>query len=54
LLTFERGEGDERVLCAFNLGDEAVDWPLPAGWRIIEGVGEPMAPLSGLVAERAP
>ena len=54
LLAFERGEGDERVLCAFNLGDEAVDWPLPAGWRIIEGVGEPMAPLSGLVAERAP
>ncbi|MFL6845122.1 MAG: alpha-glucosidase [Allosphingosinicella sp.] len=54
LLVFERGEGDERMLCAFNLGDEAADWALPSGWRIVEQVGEPMAALSGLVAERAP
>ena len=53
LLVFERGEGEEALLCAFNLGAEPVDWDLPAGWRIVERVGEPMAPLSGLVAERA-
>ncbi len=53
LLVFERGEGAEALLCAFNLGDEAAEWALPAGWRIVERVGEPMAPLSGLVAERA-
>ncbi|HEX6374908.1 MAG TPA: alpha-glucosidase [Allosphingosinicella sp.] len=52
LLVFERGDGEERLLCAFNLGDEAIDWVLPAGWRIVERIGEPMAPLSGLVAER--
>jgi alpha-glucosidase len=53
LLVFERGEGEEALLCAFNLGDETVDWALPDGWRIVERVGEPMAPLSGLIAERA-
>ncbi|HYE28242.1 MAG TPA: alpha-glucosidase [Allosphingosinicella sp.] len=52
LLVFERGEGDEALLCAFNLGDERVDWALPEGWKIVERVGEPMAALSGLVAER--
>ena len=52
LLVFERGEAEEALLCAFNLGDEAVEWALPEGWRIVERVGEPMAPLSGLVAER--
>ena len=53
LLVFERGEGAEALLCAFNLGDEAAEWALPDGWRVVERVGEPMAPLSGLVAERA-
>ena len=53
LLAFERGDGAERLLCVFNLGREAVDWPLPAGWRVVERCGEPLAPLSGLVAERA-
>ncbi|HEU0097314.1 MAG TPA: alpha-amylase family glycosyl hydrolase [Allosphingosinicella sp.] len=53
LLAFERGEGAEALLCAFNLGGESVDWALPSGWRVVERVGEPMAPLSGLVAERA-
>jgi alpha-glucosidase len=52
LLVFERGEGEAALLCAFNLGEEAVDWTVPAGWRIVERVGEPMDPLSGLVAER--
>jgi alpha-glucosidase len=53
LLAFERGEGPNRLLCVFNLGGEAVDWPLPSGWRIVERCGEPLAPLSGLIAERA-
>jgi alpha-glucosidase len=53
LLAFERGEGAERLLCVFNLGRETVEWPLPSGWRIIERCGEPLAPLSGLIAERA-
>jgi alpha-glucosidase len=53
LLAFERGEGSDRLLCVFNLGEEAVDWPLPSGWRLIERCGEPSAPLSGLIAERA-
>jgi alpha-glucosidase len=52
LLAFERGEGATRLLCVFNLGGERVDWPLPSGWRIIERCGEPLAPLSGLIAER--
>ena len=53
LLAFERGEGSDRLLCVFNLGGETVDWPLPSGWRIVERCGEPLAPLSGLIAERA-
>ena len=51
LLAFERGEDEARMLCVFNLGDKAVDWSLPAGWTVVEQVGVPMAPLSGLVAE---
>jgi alpha-glucosidase len=53
LLAFERGEGAGRLLCVFNLGEAPVEWALPLGWRIIERCGEPLAPLSGLVAERA-
>ena len=52
LLAFVRSEGDERLLCVFNLGGAAADWPVPDGWRIVEQVGEPLQPLSGYVAER--
>jgi alpha-glucosidase len=56
LLVFERGEGEEAVLCAFNLGEEVLDWPLPSGWRIAAGVngGEAgrLPPLAGWIAER--
>jgi alpha-glucosidase len=52
LLAFERGESEARLLCVFNLGAEAVDWPLPSGWRVVERVGEWLEPLSGFVAER--
>ena len=50
LLAFERGDGAERLLCVFNLGETSVDWTLPAGWQVIEQVGVMLAPLSGLVA----
>jgi len=53
LLAFERGDGEERLLCAFNLGEDAVDWPLPSGWRIVAAVGEGLGPLSGWIAEPA-
>jgi alpha-glucosidase len=56
LLAFERGEGDEALLCAFNLAEQSADWRLPPGWRAIEAVGGAgpagMPPLSGLIAER--
>ncbi|CAA9534310.1 MAG: GH13_23 / GH13_31 / GH13_17 / GH13_40 / GH13_ 30 / GH13_29 / GH13_35 / GH13 / GH13_36 / GH13_16, partial [uncultured Sphingomonadaceae bacterium] len=52
LIAFERGDGAERLLCAFNLGDEAIDWPPPSGWRVIERVGQGLEPLSGWIAER--
>jgi alpha-glucosidase len=52
LLAFERGEGPERLLCVFNLGEEAVDWPLPSGWTVVEHVGDALQPLSGFIASR--
>ncbi len=52
LLAFERGEGAERLLCVFNLGEEAASFPLD-GWQVIERVGEGLGPCTGLVAERA-
>ena len=53
LFAFHRGEGAEKLLCVFNLGDERVEWSLPEGWRVVERTGEPFAPLSGVIAERA-
>jgi alpha-glucosidase len=57
VLVFQRGERSEALLCAFNLGLEAVAWALPAGWRVADGVnlsgaGE-LPPMAGLVAVRA-
>lgn len=51
LLAFERADGDDRLLCVFNLGGEEVDWQLPPGSKVIEQVGEGLKPLSGLIAE---
>jgi alpha-glucosidase len=57
LLIFERGEGSEALLFAFNLGHEAVAWTLPEGWVVAESVnlgGEGvMPPCAGLMAKRA-
>ncbi len=33
VLAFVRSEGDNQALCAFNLGETAVDWSAPAGWE---------------------
>jgi alpha-glucosidase len=40
ILAFERSFGSERTLCAFNLGDESLDWRPPdaSGWRHGEAV----------------
>ncbi|WP_313013356.1 alpha-amylase family glycosyl hydrolase [Brevundimonas sp.] len=56
---FERAEGGERLLCAFNLGFEAVDWSPPAGARRIAAVnwteadGSALKPLAGLIFAEA-
>ncbi|MBO9709481.1 MAG: DUF3459 domain-containing protein [Caulobacter sp.] len=54
LMAFTRGEGDDQVLCAFNLGFETVDWAPPPGWRILESVNLEDAgrvpPTGGLIA----
>jgi alpha-glucosidase len=55
LLCFERALGGERLLCVFNLGERAVDWTAPAGWRVVEAVNLPagsggaLPPMAGLV-----
>jgi len=58
LLAFERGEGDGRLLCVFNLGAAEIDWTPTPGWHVVESVGgalgRPMAPLAGYIAERVP
>jgi alpha-glucosidase len=56
LLIFQRGEGADALLLAFNLGFEPVSWSLPDGWTIVDGVnlgaaGE-MPPCTGLIARR--
>lgn len=38
VLSFERGEGDEALLCVFNLGHSPESWALPAGWKVVEAV----------------
>ena len=53
LITFERGEGAERLLCVFNPTGAAVDWRAPDGWRTVEAVngGETgLGPYAGVVA----
>ena len=45
---FERVLGGERLLCAFNLGRETVDWAAPAGWRLVESVNLPAGPAGSL------
>lgn len=57
LLIFQRGEGADALLLAFNLGHEPVAWSLPDGWTLVDGVnlgGEGQMPVcAGLIARRA-
>ncbi len=59
LLVFQRGDGRDAMLCAFNLGKETVRWRPPAGWRIVDSLNldanntETMAPLSVILAQTA-
>ena len=40
LLIYERGEGERRILCAFNLSDAPFTWRLPEdAWAPIDGHG---------------
>lgn len=57
LLVFERRDGSNSVLCAFNLGHDAIRWHLPMGWREMERVNpgnevELLFPLEGVIAKR--
>ncbi|CAN5304913.1 alpha glucosidase [soil metagenome] len=38
VLSFERGSGDEALLCVFNLGHSSEPWSPPGGWRVVEAV----------------
>ena len=59
LLAFERGEGDEALLCVFNLGHSPEAWTAPEGWRLVEAVNLPdptatsLPPLAGLLLARS-
>ena len=56
LLIFQRGEGSEALLLAFNLGHEAVAWSAPEGWSVVERINLAqdgvMPPCGGLMARR--
>ena len=55
LLAFERVLGGERLLCVFNLGEQAIDWTAPGGWRVVEavnleaGTGNTLPPMAAMV-----
>jgi alpha-glucosidase len=57
LIAFERIAAGSRLLCLFNLGEEPVNWKLPAGSELIEAVGGDatrglVPPFAGLIARR--
>lgn len=58
LAIFQRGTGNDALLCAFNLSDGSVDWQLPAGWTVIESVNldgaapDTLPAYAGLIAAR--
>jgi len=60
LLVFTREGGGERLMAAFNLGHEPVDWHPPAGWQVIEAVNTGnaesgiLAPMAGLLLAELP
>lgn len=55
MLVFQRGEGPEAALCAFNLSSAPQSWRAPEGWRpafSVNGGGDGMPPYGGLICER--
>jgi alpha-glucosidase len=58
VLAFTRSDGEETLLCAFNLSAAPASWSLPDGWRVVESVNLPsslrgeLPALAGLVAQR--
>ena len=58
VVCFERVLGDERLMCAFNLGHAAAAWTAPSGWRLVESVNLPagsagtLPPMAGVVLEQ--
>ena len=48
LVVFQRGEGKDAVLCAFNLGHQPADWSLPEGWWLVESANLPEGWTGGL------
>ncbi|MDP3403319.1 MAG: alpha glucosidase [Brevundimonas sp.] len=60
LLLFHRTEGDERLLCVFNLGHDPVDWTPPAGWSVVEAVNcadsssGTLTPMAGVILSGGP
>ncbi|MGL4541892.1 MAG: alpha-amylase family glycosyl hydrolase [Polymorphobacter sp.] len=55
LLAFERAQGDQRLLCVFNMGSTAAEYAPAGDWQVIAAVGGAAAwvlpGLSGLIAE---
>ncbi len=63
VLAFVRENGEERLVCAFNFGDEAVEWDIPTGdvqlQRLLDGDGQSVngsttLPPFGVFVARAP
>ena len=55
LLVFERAEGDQRLLCVFNMGAAPLDHVPEGAWQVVAAVGGitgwTLPGLSGLIAE---
>ncbi len=58
VLAFMRGDGDDALLCAFNLGARRVAWSPGGRWQVVEAINAPPAlsgelpGLAGIVAKR--
>jgi len=62
IIAFVRGRGDDAVLCAYNLGDHALDWSVPPEFCNAKVVASPVisqasrdnhGQVSGLIAPRS-
>ncbi|MES1199054.1 MAG: alpha-glucosidase [Pseudomonadota bacterium] len=58
MLVFERGDGEDALLCAFNVSEQPAAWSLPKGYEIMAQVNDESAPgrsfpaFAGIVARR--